>query len=93
MKNDKHHFFIPLQSIDPLTLLSTMLAPELSIFVGVTINQSGKVLPGWKDHHIGGTIFTWKRIRDGKTLQEIVNSADAELSEEQIFNLIKSGQI
>lgn len=70
-----------------------MLAPELLKFVGVTINQSGKVLPGWKDHHIGGTIFTWKRIRDEKTLQEIFETADAELSEEQIFNLIKTNQI
>ena len=70
-----------------------MLAPELLKFVGVTINYDGKVLPGWKDHHLGGTIFTWKRIRDGKTLQEIINSADAELSEEQIFNLIKTNQI
>lgn len=70
-----------------------MIAPELLKFVGVTINQSGKVLPGWKDHHIGGTIFTWKRIRDGKTLEEIFETADDELSEEQIFNLIKSGQI
>jgi len=51
------------------------------------------VLPGWKDYHVGGTIFTWKRIRDGKTLQEIVNSVDDELSEEQIFNLIKTNQI
>jgi len=70
-----------------------MLAPELLKFIGVTINQNGKVLHGWKDYHVGGTIFTWKRIRDGKTLQEIVNSVDDELSEEQIFNLIKTNQI
>jgi hypothetical protein len=70
-----------------------MLAPELLKFIGVTINQNGKVLPGWKDYHVGGTIFTWKRIRDGRTLQEIIDSADAELSGEQIFALIKSNQI
>lgn len=70
-----------------------MLAPELLKFVGVTIDGSGKVLPGWKDHYLDGTIFTWKRIRDEKTLGEIFETADDELSEEQIFNLIKTNQI
>ena len=71
-----------------------MLAPELLCFVGVTIDGQKRPLPGWEDHHVHTTIFTWRRKRDGLTLGQILakNSVMDKTFEEKL-QMIKEGKL
>jgi len=66
---------------------------ELWMFINVTIDAHGKCLSGWTPMKVNDHLYTWKRIKDNRTLSQIINDPSNECSYVESLRKIRNGSL